>query len=85
MLEAFNRSGIDDPTALCLPGGIPRTVMLGLFPQQIVQTPTQIVILYEYMNAFRVIPFAAKHPDDLSRATWATRSRIGTATRWSST
>ncbi len=45
--------------------GLPRTVMLGLFPQQFVQTPTQIVMLYEYMNAFRVIPFNAKHPDDL--------------------
>ena len=65
VLEAFNRRGIDDPTARCLPAGIPRTIMLGLFPQQIVQTPTQIVMLYEYMNVFRVIPLNAKHQDDL--------------------
>jgi hypothetical protein len=65
VLEAFNRRGIDDPTAQCLPAGLPRTVMLGLFPQQIVQTPTQIVMLYEYMNVFRVIPLNAKHPDDI--------------------
>jgi len=65
VLEAFNRRGIDDPTSKCLPAGIPRTVMLGLFPQQFVQTPTQIVMLYEYMNVYRVIPFNAKHPDDL--------------------
>jgi hypothetical protein len=65
VLEAFNRRGIDDPTGRCLPAGIPRSVMLGLFPQQIVQTPTQLVILYEYMSAFRVIPFEAEHPDDL--------------------
>jgi hypothetical protein len=65
VLEAFNRRGIDDPTGLCLPAGIPRAVMLGLFPQQIIQTPKQIVILYEYMNIFRVIPLNAKHPDDL--------------------
>ena len=39
--------------------------MLGLFPQQIVQTPTQIVMLYEYMNVFRVIPLNVKHPDDI--------------------
>jgi hypothetical protein len=64
VLEAFNRRGIDDPTGLCLPAGIPRIVMLGLFPQQIVQTPTQIVMLYEYMNVFRVIPLNGKHPDD---------------------
>src|ERR1700704_1983244 len=65
VLEAYNRRGIDDPTALCLPAGIPRTIMLGLFPQQIIQTPKQIVILYEYMNVFRVIPLNAKHRDDL--------------------
>jgi hypothetical protein len=65
VLEAFNRRGIDDPTALCLPPGLPRTAILGLFPQQIIQTPQQVVILYEYMSVFRVIPLNAKHPDDL--------------------
>ena len=65
VLEAFNRRGIDDPTAFCLPAGIPRIVMLGLFPQQFIQTPKQIVMLYEYMNVFRVIPFDTKHRDDL--------------------
>lgn len=64
VLEAFNRRGIDDPTGHCLPAGIPRSVMLGLFPQQFIQTPTQLVILYEYMSTFRVIPFATEHPDD---------------------
>jgi hypothetical protein len=64
VLEAFNRRGIDDPTGLCLPAGIPRSVMLGLFPQQFIQTPTQLVILYEYMSTYRVIPFAAEHSDD---------------------
>jgi len=65
VLESFNRRGIDDPTAQCLPGGLPRSVMLGLFPQQFVATPTQIVVLYEYMNTFRVITMNAKHPDDI--------------------
>jgi hypothetical protein len=65
VLEAFNRRGIDDPTALCLPAGLPRAAILGLFPIQIVQTPKQVIILYEYMNVFRVIPLNAKHPDDL--------------------
>lgn len=65
VLESFNRRGIDDPTSRCLPAGVPRTVMLGLFPQQFVQTPTQIVMLYEYMNVFRIIPLNAKHPDDI--------------------
>jgi hypothetical protein len=65
VLEAFNRRGIDDPTALCLPPGIPRIVTLGLFPQQIVHQPNLVVVLYEYMNVFRIIPIGAKHPDDI--------------------
>jgi len=65
VLESFNRRGIDDPTAQCLPGGLPRSVMLGLFPQQFVSTPTQIVMLYEYMNVHRVITMNAKHADDV--------------------
>ena len=65
VLEAFNRRGIDDPTALCLPAGLPRIVMLGLFPQQFIQTPKQIVILYEYMNVIRIIPLDTKHRADL--------------------
>jgi hypothetical protein len=65
VLEAFNRRGIDDPTALCLPAGLPRIVMLGLFPQQFIQTPKQIVMLYEYMNVIRIVPLDTKHRQDL--------------------
>ena len=65
VLESFNRRGIDDPTSLCLPAGVPRSVTLGLFPQKIIQTPREIVVLYEYMSVFRIIPLNAKHPDDL--------------------
>jgi len=65
VLESFQKRAIDDPTALCLPPGLPRTNLVALFPIQIVQTPSQIVILYEYMSVFRVIPLNAKHPEDL--------------------
>jgi len=65
VVEAFNRRGIDDPTTFCLPPGLPRANNVSLFPIQIVQTPQQIVFLYEYMSVFRVIPLNAKHPDDL--------------------
>lgn len=65
VLESFNKRGIDDPAGLCLPLGVPRLALVGLFPLQIVQTPTQIVILHEYMSVFRVIPLNAKHPDDV--------------------
>ncbi len=65
VLESFNKRGIDDPSAFCLPPGLPRLSITGLFPIQIVQTPEQIVILYEYMNIFRVIPLNVKHGDDV--------------------
>ena len=65
VLESFNNRGIDDPAGFCLPPGLPRLMMLGLFPVQIIQTPRQVVILFEYMNVFRVIPLNTKHPDDM--------------------
>ncbi len=65
VLESFNSRAIDDPTAFCLPPGLPRANLIGLFPIQIVQTPERIVMLYEYMNVFRVIPLNAKHADDV--------------------
>jgi hypothetical protein len=63
--ESFDRRGIDDPMARCLMAGVPRTTTVGLFPMQIVQTPTQVIILYELFHSFRVIPINAKHPDDM--------------------
>ena len=65
VLESFNKRAIDDPTSRCLPPGVPRSVMLGLFPQKIVQTQKEIVVLYEYMHTFRMIPLNAEHPDDV--------------------
>jgi len=65
VVESFNKRGIDDPLAFCLPPGIPRVTLVGLFPIQIVQTPKLVVILYEYMNVYRVIPVNAKHRDDV--------------------
>ena len=66
----------DDPTELCLPDGHPRE-SLAPYAQQIVQTPDEIVILYEYMHFFRVIPIGNPHPADVeptfmgnSVATW---------------
>ncbi len=66
VLESFKKRGIDDPAGLCLPLGVPRLALVGLFPIQIVQTPTQIVILHEYMSVFRVIPLNAEHRTDVA-------------------
>jgi hypothetical protein len=64
--EILNLRSIDDPTSRCLPGPSPRAHSVSLFPMQFVETPKQIVILYEYFNVFRVIPLDEKrHPDDL--------------------
>jgi hypothetical protein len=65
VVASFNKRGIDDPLAFCLPPGVPRATIVGLFPFEIVQTPQRIVIMYEYMHVYRVIPLNAKHPDDL--------------------
>ena len=45
----------DDPTAACLPNGLTRQ-FLSPYAQQWVQTPNQMIVLYEYMHFFRVIP-----------------------------
>jgi hypothetical protein len=66
VLEFYNRRGVDDPTSRCLPPGLPRAATLGLYPVQIVQTPQQFVIVYEYANTHRIIPLDVKHPDDMA-------------------
>jgi hypothetical protein len=65
VLESFNRRGIDDPMVRCLPPGVPRTTTMGLFPMQIVQTPKQVILLFEVFHVFRVVPIGTNHPDDV--------------------
>ena len=65
MLESFNKRGIDDPAALCLPPGVPRLVLVSLFPIEIVQTPQKVVFMDQYMNVFRSIPITAQHSPDI--------------------
>lgn len=48
----------DDPTAVCLPNGLTRQI-LSPYAQQFIQAPGKLVILYEYMHFFRVIPIGA--------------------------
>jgi hypothetical protein len=45
----------DDPLARCLPHGVPRINTNGIFPFKIIQTPNEVVILYEQLNLFRQI------------------------------
>ena len=59
----------DDPTALCLPNGLSRQI-LSPYPQQFIQTPGKLVILYEYMHFFRVIPTDGRAHDKDAEQTW---------------
>jgi hypothetical protein len=45
----------DDPTAVCLPDGMPREA-LSPYPTQILQPPGYVVIVYEYEHFVRIIP-----------------------------
>jgi TolB protein len=64
--EAFNtHRGEDDPTARCLPPGVPR-VLGAPFPIEILQDATSVTILYEYMHLIRRIPTDGRgHPPDV--------------------
>src|SRR6185295_12800797 len=46
----------DNPTARCLSPGLISLTTVSFFPIQFVQTPAQMVILYEWDHFFRVIP-----------------------------
>ena len=65
VLESYKMRGVDEPMVRCLPPGVPRTTLMGLFPMQIVQTPKMIVMLFEVFHLFRIIPVDAQHPDDV--------------------
>jgi hypothetical protein len=64
--EILNRRSVDDPATLCFTQPSPRMTPVGLFPIQFVQTPQQLVVMYEYFWEFRVIPLdGRKQPDDI--------------------
>jgi len=52
--ERQDNKGKDDPEGFCMPAGVPRISGVP-FPEKIIQTPTEIVILYETRNTFRQI------------------------------
>jgi hypothetical protein len=44
----------DDPTGFCIPGGVPRSDLVG-YPFKILQQPGMVLILYEAVHSFRQI------------------------------
>jgi hypothetical protein len=63
-----NHDAKDDPTSKCWLPGVPR-IMQSPYPAQFVQTPTYLVILFEYMHTFRSIPLNGRpHPANMEPA-----------------
>jgi hypothetical protein len=61
--DAAEKAGtpLYDPTAACLPSGMPRLVAAP-YPVEIIQTPEQTVFLYEAQHLFRIVRMNARHP-----------------------
>lgn len=69
---------VDDPTALCLPNGLTRQIP-SPYAQQWIQTPDQLIVLYEYMHFFRVIPFG---PPNRAHASDVEPTYMGDSIAW---
>jgi hypothetical protein len=56
-LAAYRKEthGKDDPTGYCIPGGVPRSNLVGGYPFKIFQVPGEVVIMYEAVHTFRQI------------------------------
>jgi hypothetical protein len=63
-----------DPEANCKMVGVPRITYMP-YPFQIVQTPAQISILYEYVHSVRNIYMNSPHLEDLIEVPWMGDSR----------
>jgi hypothetical protein len=67
--KSFTISETNDPVYQCFPPGVPR-VYLHPFPVQIVETPGQVIMLFEYDHMVRRIYTDGRgHPNDLN-PTW---------------
>jgi hypothetical protein len=59
----------EDPILNCLPPGVPRIMMIP-FPMQVIQTPSEVVVLFEYDHFIRHIYLDRRqHPKELD-LTW---------------
>ena len=72
--ENFANRLTDDPEASCKMVGVPRITYMP-YPFQIVQTPTQVTILYEYVHTVRNIYLGSDHPEGMIDRLWMGDSR----------
>jgi hypothetical protein len=63
-----------DPEANCKMVGVPRITYMP-YPLQIVQTPSDIAILSEYVHTVRIIRLDSPHPEDPVQQLWMGDSR----------
>jgi hypothetical protein len=72
--ENYRNRLTDDPEAQCKMVGVPRATYMP-YPFQIVQTPTQVSILHEYVHTVRSIFLNSDHPEDPAIRYWMGDSR----------
>jgi hypothetical protein len=72
--ENYRNRATADPEANCKMVGVPRITYMP-YPFQIVQTPTQITILYEYAHTVRNIYLNSEHVENPAEALWMGDSR----------
>src|SRR5437899_970220 len=61
----------NDPVPICDPQGFPRIVLHNFRTSEIIQTPNQVVILYEFNKKWRVIWTDSRDlPKDAERPSW---------------
>ena len=63
-----------DPESSCKMVGVPRITYMP-YPFQIVQTPSQVTILSEYVHTVRAIHLNSPHPEDPTQQLWMGDSR----------
>ena len=73
----------NDPLLKCDPGGFPRIVLHNFRTNQILQTPTQVVILYKFQKRYRVIWTDGRAlPKNPELPAWTTPDALPPESRW---
>ena len=73
----------NDPMPGCDPQGLPRIVLHNAHTEQIIQTPNQVVILYQFNKKWRVIWTDGRAlPKDPEQPAWTTTDAPPPESRW---
>ena len=73
----------NDPLLRCDPGGFPRIALHNFRTSEILQTPTQVVILYKFQKRWRAIWTDGRElPKDPEQPSWTTNDALPPESRW---